>query len=64
MQKLFILALHKKIMAENKINMPGGFGGLMRFDEEYDSIFNLKPTHVIGFVICIVAFRFILEVIY
>ena len=56
--------LYDKIMAENKINMPGGFGGLMRFDEEYESVFSLKPTHVIGFVICIVAFRFILEFIY
>ena len=51
-------------MAESKINMPGGFGGLMRFNEEYDSIFNLKPTHVIGFVIFIIAFRFVLEFIY
>ena len=51
-------------MVENKVNMPGGFGGLMRFNEEYDSVFSLKPTHVIVFVILIVAFRFILEVIY
>ena len=51
-------------MAENRVNMPSGFGGLMRFNEEYDSKFNLKPTHVIGFVIVIVAFRFILEFIY
>jgi len=51
-------------MADNRINMPSGFGGLMRFNEEYDSIFNLKPTHVIGFVIVIIAFRFLLEVIY
>lgn len=49
---------------DSKINMPTGFGGLMRFNEEYDSVFNLKPTHVIGFVILIVAFRFLLEVIY
>jgi len=49
---------------ENKLSMPGGFGGLMRFSEEYDSKFNLKPTHVIGFVIFIVAFRFILDFIY
>ena len=51
-------------MAENQINMPGGFGGLMRFDEEYTSKFNLKPTYVIGFVIFIVAFRFLLQIIY
>jgi len=51
-------------MAENRVNMPSGFGGLMRFDEEYESIFNLKPTHVIGFVIAIIVFRFVLEIFY
>jgi len=42
---------------DNKISMPAGFGGLMRFDEEYASKFNLKPTHVIAFIIIVVAFR-------
>lgn len=45
---------------DNKISMPAGFGGLMRFDEEYASKFNLKPTHVIAFIILIVAFRVVL----
>ena len=53
-----------KIMAKESINVPSGFGGLMRFNEEYDSIFNLKPTHVIVFVIMIIVFRIFLEVIY
>ena len=64
MQKLFILFVFLKKMAENQINMPGGFGGLMRFDEEYASKFNLKPTYIIGFIVLIVAFRFLLGVIY
>ena len=51
-------------MASEQVNLPGGFGGLMRFNEEYSSLFNLKPTHVIAFVILIVAFRIGLEVIY
>ncbi len=45
---------------DNKISMPAGFGGLMRFDEEYASKFNLKPTHVIVFIILVVAFRVVL----
>lgn len=49
---------------DNKIHMPGAFGGLMRFDEEYASRFNLKPTHVIVFVILIVAFRVFLSFLY
>jgi preprotein translocase subunit Sec61beta len=49
---------------DNKIHMPAGFGGLMRFDEEYSSKFNLKPTHVIAFIILIVAFRVFLGVFF
>ena len=44
-------------MADQGVNLPGGFGGLMRFNEEYPSIFSLKPTHIILFVILIVMFR-------
>ncbi len=43
-------------MAENKINMPTSFGGLMRYNEEYESPFKLSPTQVIIFIIAIVAF--------
>jgi preprotein translocase subunit Sec61beta len=48
----------------NQINMPAGFGGLMRFNEEYTSKFNLKPTHVIAFIILIVIFRIILGTVF
>lgn len=44
-------------MAENKISTPAGFGGLTRFQEEFESFIMLKPTHVIGFIILIVAVR-------
>ncbi|MEM3074589.1 MAG: preprotein translocase subunit Sec61beta [Candidatus Pacearchaeota archaeon] len=36
---------------ENQIQMPGVFGGLIRYNEEYDSKFKFKPWHVIAFVI-------------
>ena len=39
------------------INLPGGFGGLVSYKEEYASKFMLKPTHVVGFIIVIIAFR-------
>jgi len=51
-------------MADNKINMPSGFGGLMRYSEEYTSKFNLKPTHVVVFIILIVGFRIALPFIF
>ena len=51
-------------MADTGVNLPGGFGGLTRFSEEYESKINLKPPHVIGFVILIVLFRIFLSVFY
>jgi preprotein translocase subunit Sec61beta len=42
---------------DNRIHMPAGFGGLMRYDEEHETKFRLKPIHVIAFVILIIAFR-------
>jgi cellulase/cellobiase CelA1 len=57
-RNLFIPISHKKIMAKNSgVNLPSGFGGLTRYKEEYASVFNLKPAHVILFIILIVAFR-------
>lgn len=50
-------------MANQKIQMPSGFGGLMKFNQEYDSKFNLKPSHVIIFVILIIIFRIFLEIL-
>lgn len=51
-------------MADNRIQMPAGFGGLMRFDEEYASKINFKPTHIIAFIILLIAFRIFLGIIY
>ena len=41
-------------MASDKINLPGGMGGLMRYDEEYNSRFMITPWQVIGFIIGII----------
>jgi preprotein translocase subunit Sec61beta len=41
-------------MAQNKMSMPSGFGGLMRYDEEVESKFKIKPVHVIAFVLAII----------
>jgi preprotein translocase subunit Sec61beta len=45
---------------DNSINLPSGYGGLVRFKEEYSSLFNIKPTHVIFFLVLLVAARIIL----
>lgn len=39
---------------DNQISMPGVFGGLMRYDEEYSSRFMLSPIQVITFIVAIV----------
>ena len=41
-------------MADN-IFMPSSGGGLMRYNEEYKSKFMLKPTHVVIFIVAIIA---------
>lgn len=51
-------------MADGAINLPGGYGGLTRFTEEYESKFNLKPAHVIVMVVLIILFRISLALIY
>jgi len=51
-------------MTDNKIHMPAGFGGLMRYDEEYSSILNLKPTHVVIFIVLIIVLRILLPFLF
>ena len=46
------------------VSMPGGFGGLMRYSEEYESKFMLKTSHVIGFVVLIVLIRVLLPIFF
>jgi preprotein translocase subunit Sec61beta len=39
-------------MADSKIQMPSGMGGLVRYFDEYRSKIEFKPGHII--VICVV----------
>ena len=41
-------------MAQNKMQMPGAFGGLMRYDEEYKSRFMISPKIIVAFIIAII----------
>ncbi len=49
---------------ENKIHLPGGFGGLMRFQDEYESKFYFKPGHVVAFIIFIIGLRIALPLVF
>jgi len=48
----------------DKINMPAGFGGLLRYDEEYPSKFKLKPAYVVVFIIAIIVLVVILNLFF
>ena len=37
--------------SDNSVSMPGVFGGLMRYNEEYNSKYKFKPAHVIAFIV-------------
>ena len=50
-------------MAEES-NMPAGFGGLMRYKEEYDSKFKFGPGVVVAMIIAMIAFIAGLRLIY
>lgn len=49
---------------DNRVNMPSGIGGLTRYHEEYEGKFNLKPNHVVLFIILIIALRILMPYIF
>lgn len=49
-------------MAGDKINVPSGIGGLVRYSEEYESKLKLKPEHVVVFIILVVVFVAVLKI--
>lgn len=50
--------------AGERIYMPMGTGGLMRYPEEEKEVIKLKPKHVIGIVIGIAVFELILKFLF
>lgn len=50
-------------MADNKMSMPSGMGGLMRYDAEYQSRFMISPSVVVGFIIAVLAFVLFIKVL-
>jgi len=51
-------------MAESKISTPAGFGGLMRYKEEYPSKFTLDPKHILIFIGLVIVFVTVLKVFF
>ena len=49
-------------MANQQLQMPSSFGGLMRYNEEYKSSFRLSPIQVIIFIILVVVFISVMKI--
>ena len=47
-------------MSQDKIQMPSGMGGLVRYFDDVDNKFNIKPGHVILLAVFIMAIMILL----
>ena len=51
-------------MADSSISMPAGFGGLMRYKEEYNSKLKFGPGVVVGMIIAVIVLVVGLRILY
>ncbi len=49
-------------MAKDKINLPSGMGGLVRYFDEYKSKYQLSPGHVVVLAVIIIAAVLLLNI--
>lgn len=47
---------------QNQLQMPGAFGGIMRYDSEYNSKFMFSPRAVVAFLVAVITFVIVLRV--
>jgi len=48
-------------MSQDKISMPSGQGGLMRYFDDYKSKFSIKPGHVVVLVVAVIVIIILLH---
>jgi preprotein translocase subunit Sec61beta len=46
---------------DNRINLPSGMGGLMRYFDEYKSKIQIKPAYIIALIVLFVIIEIILR---
>lgn len=51
-------------MADSGMSMPAGFGGLMRYKEEYNSKLKFGPGVVVGMIIAVIILIVGLRILY
>jgi len=59
-----VLPNTSKKMANDKISMPSGMGGLVRYFDDYKSKIELKPGHVIVLAVMVIIIMLILHAFY
>lgn len=50
-------------MADNKVMLPSGGGGLMRFGEDNESAIQIKPEMVVVLLLLVIGFEAVLRFI-
>ena len=50
-------------MADNRINMPSGMGGLVRYFDDYKSKIEFKPEHIVAAVVLVIIAEILLNVL-
>ena len=60
-RKFFISYSFLLNMAKPSIRLPGSFGGIQRYSEEYKSKFQIKPMHVVIIIAIVAATALILK---
>ena len=48
-------------MADNKLRLPSGQGGLVRYFDDYKSKIEIKPEYVVAFILGIIVLEIILK---
>lgn len=48
-------------MADERVQLPSGMGGLVRYFDDYKSKIMFKPEHVVAFIILVVVVEIILQ---
>ena len=49
---------------DDGVSIPSGFGGLLRFKEEYESYLKFSPIKIVIFLILVVAFVIVLNIFF
>ena len=48
-------------MADDRVNIPSGMGGLVRYFDDYQSKLKFRPEYVVVFIILIIIIEFLLH---